>query len=124
MDKNPNCIIDQIYGRVDKSVCRNTLYTVATIAWKELHKPNPWLSIANVPSRAAIICKGRRQEVTLNNTGILLGAPHCIIKAKLNMLRSKASETFSVIGTYNRKIEPSILQKDAHQTSSNLDIDE
>ncbi|KAL3271765.1 hypothetical protein HHI36_022235 [Cryptolaemus montrouzieri] len=124
MDKNPNCIIDRIYGRVDEPGCRNTLYTVKTIAWKELHKSNTWLFVANVASKAAIICEGRRHEVTLNNTGILLVAPHSIIKTKLNTLQSKATETFSVIGTYNRKIEPSILQKDAHQTSSNLDIDE
>ncbi|KAL3280793.1 hypothetical protein HHI36_004025 [Cryptolaemus montrouzieri] len=45
-------------------------------------------------------------------------------KTKLNTLQSKATKTFSVIETYNRKIEPYILQKDAHQTSSNLDIDE
>ncbi|KAL3286974.1 hypothetical protein HHI36_001460 [Cryptolaemus montrouzieri] len=124
MIKNPNCIIDQIYRRVDELVCRNTLYTVKTIAWKELHKPNIWIFIANVPSRAALICEGRRQKVTLNHTGILLVAPHYIIKTKLNTLQSKATETFSVIETYNRKIEPSILQKDAHQTSSNVDIDE
>ncbi|KAL3289321.1 hypothetical protein HHI36_003751 [Cryptolaemus montrouzieri] len=122
--ENPNYIIDQIYLRVDESVCRNTLYTLKTIAWKELHKPNAWLFIANVSSRVAIICEGRRQEVTLNNTGILLVAPHCIIKTKLNTLQYKAIETFSVIGIYNRKIEPPILHKDAHETSSNLDIDE
>ncbi|KAL3271764.1 hypothetical protein HHI36_022234 [Cryptolaemus montrouzieri] len=67
MDKNPNCIIDQIYGRVDEPVCRNTLYTVKTIAWKELHKPNTWFFIANVPSKAAIICEGRRQEIKSNH---------------------------------------------------------
>ncbi|KAL3277283.1 hypothetical protein HHI36_012633 [Cryptolaemus montrouzieri] len=123
MDKNPNYIIDEIYQRVDE-LFRNTLYTVKTIAWKELHKPNTWLFIANVPFRAAIIYEGRQQEVTLNNTGILLLAPHCIIEKKLNTLQSKATETFSVIGAYNRRIELSLVQKDAHQTSSDLDIDE
>ncbi|KAL3283770.1 hypothetical protein HHI36_017940 [Cryptolaemus montrouzieri] len=68
--------------------------------------------------------RGQAQENTVNNTGILLVAPHCIIKTNLNTLQSKATETFSVIGTYNRRIEPSMLQKDAHQTSSNLNIDE
>ncbi|KAL3274047.1 hypothetical protein HHI36_015466 [Cryptolaemus montrouzieri] len=31
MDKNPNCIIDQIYRRVDEPVCRNTLSTAKTM---------------------------------------------------------------------------------------------
>ncbi|KAL3273165.1 hypothetical protein HHI36_014619 [Cryptolaemus montrouzieri] len=71
MDKNPNCIIDQIYRRVENPVCRNIKYTVKTIAWKELHKSNTWLFIANVPSKSDIICEGRRQEVTSNKTEIL-----------------------------------------------------
>ncbi|KAL3281404.1 hypothetical protein HHI36_004613 [Cryptolaemus montrouzieri] len=115
MDKNPNCIIDQIYRKVDEPVCKNTLYTVKTIAWTELHKPNTWLFIANVHFRAAIICEGRRQEVTLNNTGILLVAPHCIIKTKYASIQGNRN----VLSLWNP--EP---QKDAHQTSSNLDIDE
>ncbi|KAL3279626.1 hypothetical protein HHI36_017131 [Cryptolaemus montrouzieri] len=123
MDNNPNCIIDQIYRKIDEPVCRNTLYTVKTIAWKKLHEPNTRPFIANVPSRAAIIYEGRQQENTSNNTGILLVAPHCITKTKLNTLQSKATKTFSVIGTHYRKIEPSILQKEAHQASSNLDIE-
>ncbi|KAL3284516.1 hypothetical protein HHI36_018674 [Cryptolaemus montrouzieri] len=52
MDKNPNCRIDQIYRRVDEPVCKNSLYPVKSMAWKELHKPNTWLFIANGPSNA------------------------------------------------------------------------
>lgn len=104
IENNHNCIIDELYHRTDKSNCLSHQIKIKGIVWKQLYMVNTWLFIANQPTRAAIICNSIREDVILNNTGIIKISPVCIIETKRNTLQSKTISTIPVLATYVKNI--------------------
>lgn len=108
IQNNPNCIIEELYHLTDKPRCRTTQLTITTMVWKELQMVNTWLFVASKPTRAAIICNSIREDVLLNNTGIIQISPVCVIETKQHTLQSKTFQTIPVLATYAKPMSVNI----------------
>lgn len=105
IDNNPNCIIDEIYERREQSTCPIRKNALNTTIWKQLDTPNHWMFIAPRPFKIAVICDGKREDVTLKETGIIGIEQTCIIKTKKTMLTSKQTNTVPVLAGFVRPVE-------------------
>ncbi|XP_045477909.1 uncharacterized protein LOC123683056 [Harmonia axyridis] len=109
MENDPNCIIDEIYNRTDKPTCRKTNIQVSDIKWKELRKENTWLFVTNNSRRIAVICNGKREDTTLNGTGVIHSTSGCTIQTKKSTLQAHTRDETSIITTFNKEVPPNIL---------------
>lgn len=80
--------------------------TIPQLIWKRLHMTNTWLFIANIPTSAAIVCRGVREDVILNGTGVIHTSPECSIQTRGNILKSEVITQYPVITTFSKTIRP------------------
>lgn len=108
IEHNPNCIIDQIYDRADKYHCPVQKITTTSIKWKQLSKQNTWMFITNKQTRFAVTCNGRREEVKVNQTGIISLTQDCSITTGQNILNPTVSADIPVLSTAIKALNISI----------------
>lgn len=108
IENNPNCVIDELYERHEKSSCTLHHLKITSLVWKELYMVNTWLYITNEPTRAAVICNNIREDVILTNTGIIQVSPECTIETKRNTLHPKTFRSIPVLATYSRNLSITI----------------
>jgi len=86
---NSNCLIDTIFTTTVNNTCSHHKFHVPGLMWKRLYLPNTWLFIAIQPTRIAVICNGEREDIWLNNTGIIQVAQECYMESQKNVLKPK-----------------------------------
>ena len=104
LEESPSCIIDEIYQRTDNTTCHVQKNSIQSVIWKQLYTPNAWMFITENKLRIAVVCDGVREDVTLNQTGIIAISQHCIIKTKRNILTPKRTETATVLESFVRPV--------------------
>ena len=101
---NSNCVINEIYQREENAHCTLQQHQSNSTIWKQLYMPNTWMFISTKPFKVGITCRGQRQDVALNNSGIIQINENCIIKTKHNILTPKRNDGLSILGSYNRPV--------------------
>ena len=108
IENSPNCIVDEIYQRTDDTSCKIVKYKITSIIWKQLYMPNTWMFITNNPNRIALTCNGIREDITINNTGILQVSQDCIIKTRQNILAPKRTDRIQILAGYGKHVAVNI----------------
>lgn len=104
IESNQNCVIDEIYGRTEKNACDVREVKITSIVWKQLYTSNSWVYVTNKIRRVALICNGIREDITLNNTGIIQISQECIIKTKRNILTPKKTATVRLLEGFTKHV--------------------
>lgn len=73
---NSNCVIDEIYNRLNKTKCEQHIFKFGNLLWKQLYRTNTWMFLTNGVQSIDVICAEQREEVHLNGTGIILINSH------------------------------------------------
>lgn len=75
-----------------------------------------WRILGCIPTSAAVICKGVRDEVTLNDTGIIKIDQSCTIKTRKITLRPILSQQQTILATFNKAVHLNVTTKTANRT--------
>ncbi|XP_031342965.1 uncharacterized protein LOC116170601 [Photinus pyralis] len=108
MEDSPNCIIREIYNHTENSNCNIQQHTITSTIWKQLYMEN------KQPTRVAIICNGRRQEVMLNNTGIINLSQDCRLQTRQSILNPRRDKSIMVLGSYIKHVNISTQHTKRH----------
>ncbi|XP_031333712.1 uncharacterized protein LOC116163752 isoform X1 [Photinus pyralis] len=114
MEDSPNCIIREIYNHTENSNCNIQQHTITSTIWKQLYMENTWMFITKQPTRVAIICNGRRQEVMLNNTGIINLSQDCRLQTRQSILNPRRDKSIMVLGSYIKHVNISTQHTKRH----------
>ncbi|KAL1516406.1 hypothetical protein ABEB36_000324 [Hypothenemus hampei] len=104
METNPHCGLNEIYQKVDSTICPVSRRKFNTVIWQQLYTTNTWLFISPNKSRIAITYNGIREEATINRTGIITTSSNCIISTKPITLAPRYTETIPVMAGYIRPV--------------------
>ncbi|XP_031346826.1 uncharacterized protein LOC116173472 [Photinus pyralis] len=110
IEENPNCIINEMYNRTEKNQCSIQQHHFQDIVWKQLYMTNTWMFVTAQPTRVAVTCNNKRQDVVLNATGILKVSQDCLVQTRRNILNPKRDFDTSVLGTYIKHLNTRINQ--------------
>jgi hypothetical protein len=105
LDKDDNCMLNQILNRKDYWTCRVSQFTVTKPLWIQLTMENSWLILTVEPFRIAVHCHGIREEPTINATAIIRIKSGCTIKTEHTNILSRQKDILKVKGTYHKAVQ-------------------
>ncbi|KAK9876344.1 hypothetical protein WA026_012653 [Henosepilachna vigintioctopunctata] len=111
IETNPNCIIDQIFNRVDRAHCTIKEILWRSTRWKQLYLTNTWLYSTFQPKRISVICNGQRKEVIIKDSGVIKLSENCVLKTNnffLIFLTPKITSSVTVTSTAVKPITVNI----------------
>ncbi|KAL1488666.1 hypothetical protein ABEB36_014466 [Hypothenemus hampei] len=115
IENHPNCIIDELYQRTEYSNCPLTERKLNAMTWIQLYTRNTWLMVSPTDkTRIAIICNGIREDVKLNQTGIVTLSQNCLIKTKTAVITPRRTESVPIQMTYMRPIAANLTWSEQH----------
>lgn len=120
---SPNCIIDEIYQQTEMPRCAIRKNKIGSIIWKQLYMTNTWMFITNKPTKIAITCKGIREDVAINATGIIQISQDCIIQTKQNILTPKMFDTVPVLAGLVKTVQVQIPSNIKWDTNAQHEIE-
>ncbi|GAB0100150.1 uncharacterized protein DMENIID0001_161450 [Sergentomyia squamirostris] len=86
--EHSSCVFNDISKKNNHTSCEWKKVKIDGIIWKKLNTENTWLFITAYPNNAAIVCSNKREEVSLNQLGILHLHRECFLKTTKLTLRS------------------------------------
>ncbi|XP_059617828.1 uncharacterized protein LOC132262551 [Phlebotomus argentipes] len=134
MSKHPSCAIDEVFNRHQGTTCATRKVAVKQVIWKRLNSDNTWFFITEKSTPITIMCNGFREELLLNNTGILHVKRECFVKTSSLTLRTgftmklQATDMFSrtiklpEIDTIEFRRQPTVMLNTTHIIGRSEDI--
>lgn len=104
IDQASNCIINQMYKKVNGTRCPIRRFQVVNTIWKELWTRNTWMFISPDFTTIQLTCHTGREEIVLNSTGILHINSDCTIHSKAISLEGSVMKESQTITHYVKAI--------------------
>ncbi|KAH9633480.1 hypothetical protein HF086_016473 [Spodoptera exigua] len=109
MQLNENCIVDQLFKNQTNTKCPTHIFEMSSnIIWKQLCMQNSWLFITKTSSTISIVCDSKREEITIQDVGVIKIADNCIIKSVNNRLAAKRTLSIQVAESFSKQLNFSI----------------
>lgn len=120
MEEDPSCVIDNIYAQTANNTCEIEKDDITSIIWKELYTENAWMFITNKATTVSVVCDGNRDDVSINNSGILEIPQNCYIQTRRNVLTPKQENVIHVLSAYSKHIPVNMRKTVTMQTQNSL----
>ena len=104
IDDTENCVIDQLYRKHGFETCPTRVFISKGSIWKEMWTHNAWMFIIPSHTTVFVTCGSRREEVALNNSGIIHVTSDCIIQSRLIRLEAKITHEAPTVTHYTKLI--------------------
>jgi len=104
IQRNPNCVIDELFNRNPKKECGVNIYSINQTIWQPLQMINTWICIVSTPTTIAVICSGVREESVINVTSIIKISSDCSIHTQERIIQSQIISSGQVISSFVKQV--------------------
>ena len=122
IEHSPDCIIDYLYDRKDNFSCPIYKRPVNTIIWKQLYMPNAWMFITVSETRIAVICSGKREDIRINQTGVISVTDDCSIQTGQSILNPVLTANVPVLSSSMKAWSINLSQLEQAMSQSTMPI--